>query len=214
LLKYNHKTLRELNTILRGEQKMYFEFTEKKYYINADEKEKDYSLIESQFKTLIKKHHPDNGGDHSIFVLLPDEKDKILNKIESTRIIDNETYEIEKLIRANDHPNYPNYSKAYAKQLWNYYSYLYKFHKNFSEINKDNYEEVGLLTENLDINIAFPLYEKFNSYKVLICFNSNRKGIDRNIDSIFQNLRKKIKNNYPGLNFTFIVNCGGPIQTF
>ena len=190
---------------------MYFEFTEKEFYRNTDEKEKDISLIKNQFKSLIKKHHPDNGGSHSIFVLLPKEMDKLLKKIDSTRIVDTEILKIEKFIKVNNHPDYPNYSKGYAKLLWNYYSYLYNFEKSFSLLY--DYEEVKLLNENLGINIAFPLYSKLNSYKVQIIFKSDRKTINRNIESIFQSLRENLKNNYLGLIFTFVVD-NGSIQTF
>ncbi|MDR0925384.1 MAG: hypothetical protein LBN31_13655 [Hungatella sp.] len=190
---------------------MYFEFTEKNYYIDDDEREKDYSTLECQRRTLIKKLHPDNGGNNSEFDAMSDEYKKYRKVIADTRIISNETYKIGEFIKQQNHPDYPNYSKGYNTKLWNYYSYLYRFHQNFTEL--DEQDEITRLS-TLDIKKTFPLYGRMNSNDIQIFFNSGRKSIDRSIEPIFQGLRGKLKTIYPGLNFTFAVSCGGDVQSF
>ncbi|WP_395549311.1 MULTISPECIES: hypothetical protein [unclassified Lacrimispora] len=190
---------------------MYFEFTKKNHYVDDDGKEKDFAKLESQYKKFVKEFHPDNGGNDSDFTLMKNEFEEWKKVIADTIIISKEADEIEKLIKSENHPGYPNYSSSWNNKLWNYYSYLYKFDQNFTKL-AEHKEIVDLF--NLDIKLTTRVYGSIDSYSILIFFKSDRKHIDNNIESIFGSLRNELKNLYPGFNFSFIVDCSGnpPLQ--
>lgn len=190
---------------------MYFDFTKKNHYVDDNGKEKDFTNLESQYKKFVKELHPDNGGNDSDFKFMKNEFEEWKRVIADTIIISKEANDIENLIKSENHPNYPNYSPGWNNKLWHYYSYLYKFDRNFTKLS-DHKEIVDLF--KLDIKLTTRVYGSTGSYSILIFFKSDRKHIENDIESIFGSLRSELKNLYPGFNFSFIVNCCGnsPLQ--